>query len=89
MPIIVYMQEWTKKLCFMDSDGDGRHNGIELGDPWCQWTKENNYPLQLATSHPGSLAPHPKFRRSPASYVHDFSLFLNLFNNHDFNTNSL
>lgn len=37
----------------MDSDGDGRHNGIELGDPWCQWTKENKYPLQLATSHPG------------------------------------
>lgn len=55
------MQEWTKKLCFMDSDGDGRHNGIELGDPWCQWTKENNYPLQLATSHPGSLALTPNF----------------------------
>lgn len=49
--------EWTKKLCFMDSDGDGRHNGIELGDPWCQWTKENKYPLQLATSHPGICDP--------------------------------
>lgn len=38
----------------MDSDGDGRHNGIELGDPWCQWTPDNKYSLQLATSHPGN-----------------------------------
>ena len=36
-----------------DSDGDGRHNGLELGDPWCQWSATNNSPLALATSHPG------------------------------------
>ena len=29
---------WTKKLCQMDSDGDGFTNGEELGDPCCVWT---------------------------------------------------
>lgn len=51
----------------MDSDGDGRHNGIELGDPWCQWTKENKYPLQLATSHPGKRNEY--YFMIPKSYV--------------------
>lgn len=50
----------------MDSDGDGRHNGIELGDPWCQWTKENKYPLQLATSHPGKRNEY--YFMTPKSY---------------------
>jgi dopamine beta-monooxygenase len=28
---------WTKTLCGLDSDGDGRSNGVELGDPKCVW----------------------------------------------------
>ncbi|XP_012937462.1 temptin-like [Aplysia californica] len=28
---------WTKELCEKDSDGDGRTNGDELGDPDCEW----------------------------------------------------
>jgi hypothetical protein len=28
---------WTAELCAMDSDGDGRTNGEELGDPDCVW----------------------------------------------------
>ena len=30
---------WTEELCNMDSDGDGRSNGVELGDPDCVWMK--------------------------------------------------
>ena len=31
---------WTEALCRMDSDGDGRTNGEELGDPCCSWSVE-------------------------------------------------
>lgn len=31
--------EWTLDLCQLDSDGDGRSNGVELGDPDCVWNK--------------------------------------------------
>ena len=33
--------EWTVRLCALDSDGDGQSNGHELGDPCCQWTTSN------------------------------------------------
>ncbi|GFN79665.1 N-acetylated-alpha-linked acidic dipeptidase-like protein [Plakobranchus ocellatus] len=29
---------WSSQLCQADSDGDGRTNGDELGDPNCVWT---------------------------------------------------
>lgn len=29
--------KWTRELCLKDSDGDGRSNGEELGDPDCVW----------------------------------------------------
>lgn len=46
-------QQWTLDLCRKDSDGDGLHNGLELGDPYCTW-KENNPPLtKEGISHPG------------------------------------
>ena len=32
-------RQWTKTLCEQDSDGDGRSNGDELGDPNCVWKK--------------------------------------------------
>lgn len=46
---------WTVALCHKDSDGDGRSNGEELGDPGCVWVKgatpSVSDPTQL--SHPG------------------------------------
>lgn len=35
---------WTKGLCAMDSDGDGRSNGEELGDTSCSWKKGDPSP---------------------------------------------
>ena len=43
---------WNTALCESDSDGDGRSNGEELGDPNCQWG-EGDVPLGPALSHPG------------------------------------
>lgn len=40
------------ELCRKDSDGDGRTNGEELGDPNCVW-RENAIPDKNAFSHPG------------------------------------
>ena len=36
-----------------DSDGDGRTNGEELGDPTCEWQKSSPTPLLPVVSHPG------------------------------------
>jgi len=52
---------WNEKICRADSDGDGRTNGEELGDPDCTWTPDEEltcadedctYPLP-GLSHPG------------------------------------
>lgn len=43
---------WTMELCQLDSDGDGRSNGMELGDPNCVWTPGTE-PETAAFSHPG------------------------------------
>ena len=32
---------WNTFLCALDSDGDGQSNGMELGDPCCQWQSSN------------------------------------------------
>jgi dopamine beta-monooxygenase len=50
--------EWTDALCEMDSDGDGRSNGVELGDPDCVWM-EGTQPDGPALSHPG-IVDEPK-----------------------------
>ena len=39
-------------ICPLDSDGDGLSNGIELGDPDCQWRPGDRLP-NGGTSHPG------------------------------------
>ncbi|KAH3782925.1 hypothetical protein DPMN_160849 [Dreissena polymorpha] len=36
-----------------DSDGDGKTNGAELGDPTCAWVK-GGVPTGHATGHPGN-----------------------------------
>ena len=43
---------WTVTLCQADSDGDGRTNGEELGDPNCVWMTGLT-PTNKATGHPG------------------------------------
>lgn len=48
--------KWTKELCEADSDGDGRTNGEELGDPCCLWEKSDtpsDYMASFAAMHPG------------------------------------
>jgi dopamine beta-monooxygenase len=51
---------WTDELCRADSDGDGRTNGAELGDPDCVWIApaagaldNNDDVMAPALSHPG------------------------------------
>jgi dopamine beta-monooxygenase len=45
---------WTDDLCRSDSDGDGRTNGAELGDPDCVWEAGSGAePTAPAMSHPG------------------------------------
>ncbi|XP_041357677.1 temptin-like [Gigantopelta aegis] len=45
-------KRWTGALCRQDSDGDGRTNGEELGDPSCQWSVGDT-PSHRVSGHPG------------------------------------
>ena len=45
-------------LCPLDSDGDGWHNGYELGDPDCVWTRGSPDPGGQ-TTNPGQKGSHP------------------------------
>ncbi|KAH9503422.1 hypothetical protein Btru_072972 [Bulinus truncatus] len=49
--------KWDTTLCTLDSDGDGRTNGEELGDPDCKFVAGHNVVLQPATGHPGICEP--------------------------------
>jgi len=61
--------EWTEELCRKDSDGDGRSNGEELGDPNCTWKLGDPNPKTRFVTHPGvadecpSPAPAPSFMK--------------------------
>lgn len=49
------MKIWSESLCRMDSDGDGKSNGEELGDPNCVW-REGDIPQYVrGVTHPGQL----------------------------------
>lgn len=50
--------KWTTELCRADSDGDGRSNGEELGDPCCVWKNTyGNFPtFSEGISHPGDAS---------------------------------
>lgn len=45
---------WDATLCQMDSDGDGKSNGYELGDPACTW-REGLAISNPPVSHPGNV----------------------------------
>jgi len=48
---------WTESLCKKDSDGDGKTNGEELGDPQCVWKKGDTQTATSASGHPGICEP--------------------------------
>ncbi|KAK7475437.1 hypothetical protein BaRGS_00033318, partial [Batillaria attramentaria] len=48
---------WTSELCSRDSDGDGRTNGEELGDPTCSWRKGRAPTHTTNITHPGICEP--------------------------------
>ncbi|KAK3588010.1 hypothetical protein CHS0354_014541 [Potamilus streckersoni] len=48
---------WNETLCRTDSDGDGKTNGEELGDPQCKWNPSNKSLFTNETSHPGICEP--------------------------------
>ncbi|CAL1540800.1 unnamed protein product [Lymnaea stagnalis] len=49
--------KWTKSLCQQDSDGDGKTNGDELGDPNCVWAKGQVPTRTTGITHPGVCEP--------------------------------
>lgn len=53
--------QWTTELCQKDSDGDGKTNGEELGDPNCVWTPGST-PSRVTDITPPGLASglHPE-----------------------------
>ncbi|XP_064649344.1 temptin-like [Lineus longissimus] len=48
---------WTQTLCKADSDGDGKTNGQELGDPNCDWVIGKAPATSDGISHPGICEP--------------------------------
>ncbi|XP_061193883.1 DBH-like monooxygenase protein 1 [Saccostrea echinata] len=48
---------WSESLCRMDSDGDGRTNGEELGDPNCLWMEGKIPDSVTGITHPGVCEP--------------------------------
>lgn len=47
------LKTWTYYLCRKDSDGDGKTNGEELGDPDCEWVPNSVPKSTVSLSHPG------------------------------------
>ncbi|KAK7477005.1 hypothetical protein BaRGS_00031781, partial [Batillaria attramentaria] len=50
-------KKWTESLCRKDSDGDGKTNGQELGDPDCTWRPGGVPKVTSGLSHPGVCEP--------------------------------
>lgn len=50
--VLILNQVWSESFCRSDSDGDGRTNGEELGDPECTWSQGQEL-SNPATGHPG------------------------------------
>ncbi|KAK7462113.1 hypothetical protein BaRGS_00038485, partial [Batillaria attramentaria] len=60
---------WTESLCRKDSDGDGKTNGQELGDPDCTWRPNDVPKVTSGLSHPGVCEPldSPTCQQRPLS----------------------
>ncbi|KAK3099429.1 hypothetical protein FSP39_004175 [Pinctada imbricata] len=57
-PAIVVGRTSEVELCQLDSDGDGRTNGQELGDPDCLWSPGNDSVLSYSNvTHPAICEP--------------------------------
>jgi len=55
-----YTGVWDEYICRLDSDGDGRTNGEELGDPNCVWTPGQTPEITEGITHPGlACGPSP------------------------------
>ena len=49
--------DWPR-ICPLDSDNDGKTNGEELGDPYCEWKSQSGTTFKPTTaSHPGICEP--------------------------------
>lgn len=49
---------WDQCMCERDSDGDGKSNGEELGDPYCTWIMGESPSRTTGLSHPGVCDPY-------------------------------
>ena len=47
---------WTLEFCNADTDGDGQTNGLEMGDPCCEWTKGGTPFVATQISNPSDKA---------------------------------
>ncbi|VEL24782.1 unnamed protein product [Protopolystoma xenopodis] len=56
----------------MDSDGDGKTNGLELGDPTCSWTSASLRQV-IPIGHPGICEPVNSIYCILANSVYDKS----------------
>jgi hypothetical protein len=52
--IKVTSTQWSVPLCLLDSDGDMKSNGDELGDPCCRWVPGQTPDRTTLISHPGN-----------------------------------
>ena len=50
---------WSSALCWEDSDSDGYHNGMELGDPACVWQRGAKPHRTAYISDPGDAGSIP------------------------------
>lgn len=48
-----YGFKWSIEFCQLDSDGDGKTNGQELGDPDCTWKLSDPSPSNTTLTRPG------------------------------------
>jgi len=64
---------WDVAFCMRDSDGDGQYNGLELGDPCCEWNGSAPPPVvQRKFSHPGDVASTVQTKYRSTSYDADW-----------------
>ena len=63
------MQKWTVELCKKDSDGDGKTNGQELGDPRCIWVEGDVPEFLDDLSHPGEKINSTQYKNAHNSNI--------------------